>query len=152
MIRREMGPFAGTVAAIGVLAIIVILLAVLGLVVVKALANSPWGVFTLAATIPIALGMGLYCRFGSPNRVLGSVRGRRAAAARCHLGSAATSPRTPATAAWFTFPARDLALMLIAYGFLASVLPVWLLLAPRGLPLDVPESGHHRGAGEWASA
>jgi carbon starvation protein len=130
MIRREMGPFAGTVAAVGVLAIMVILLAVLGLVVVKALANSPWGVFTLAATIPIALGMGLYCRFGRPHQVLeASCVGVALLLLAIWAGGRVAAD--PALAAWFTFPARDLALMLIGYGFLASVLPVWLLLAPR---------------------
>ncbi|MEL0028741.1 MAG: carbon starvation CstA family protein, partial [Perlucidibaca sp.] len=69
MIRSELGPFAGTVAGIGILAIMIILLAVLGLVVVKALAHSPWGTFTVAATIPIAVFMGLYLRYLRPGRI-----------------------------------------------------------------------------------
>jgi carbon starvation protein len=130
MIRGEMGPFAGTIASIGVLAIMVILLAVLGLVVVKALANSPWGVFTIAASIPIALGMGVYCRFGRPHRVLEvSVVG--VALLLLAIWGGGRVAANPVLAAWFTLPARDLALLLMAYGFLASVLPVWLLLAPR---------------------
>jgi len=130
MIRRELGPFAGTVAAVGVLAIMVILLAVLGLVVVKALANSPWGVFTIAATIPIALCMGLCCRFGGAHQVL-EVSAVGVALLLAAIWAGGRVAADPAMAAWFTFPPRDLALMLIAYGFLASVLPVWLLLAPR---------------------
>jgi len=130
MIRREMGPFAGTVAAVGVLAIMVILLAVLGLVVVKALANSPWGVFTVAATIPIALCMGLYCRFGRPHQVL-EVSAAGVALLLAAIWAGGHVANDPTLSAWFTFTPRDLALMLIAYGFLASVLPVWLLLAPR---------------------
>jgi carbon starvation protein len=130
MVRSEMGPAAGLVASIGIALIMIILLAVLGLVVVKALAGSPWGTFTVMATIPIALLMGLYGRYFRPGRigemsligfvllVLAIVFGRNVA-------------ETPALAAIFTFKGSTLALLLMAYGFVAAVLPVWLILAPR---------------------
>jgi carbon starvation protein len=130
MIRAEMGPFAGTVASLGVLAIMVILLAVLALIVVKALANSPWGTFTIAATVPIALCMGLYGRFVRPQRVLEmSAAGVVALLVAIWIGGRVAAD--PVMAAWFTLAPATLALILMAYGFLASVLPVWLLLAPR---------------------
>jgi carbon starvation protein len=130
MIRGEMGPFAGTVASVGVLAIMVILLAVLALIVVKALANSPWGTFTVAATIPIALAMGLYSRYARPGRVLEmSVAGVALLLAAIWLGGQVAA--TPALAAWFTLSGPTLCVLLMGYGFLASVLPVWLVLAPR---------------------
>ena len=121
MIRTEMGAFAGTVASVGVLAIMVILLAVLALIVVKALANSPWGSFTVLATIPIALLMGLYGRFLRPHRVL--------LMAAIWLGGVVAAD--PAWAPRFTFSGTSWAFMLMGYGFVASVLPVWLILAPR---------------------
>jgi carbon starvation protein len=130
MIRTEMGSFAGTVASAGILAIMMILLAVLGLVVVKALANSPWGSFTVLATVPIAFAMGLYSRFLRPHRVLEmSAIGVALLFGAIWLGGVVAAD--PAWAAMFTFSARSLALMLIAYGFFASVLPVWAVLAPR---------------------
>jgi carbon starvation protein len=130
MIRAEMGNFAGTVASVGVLSIMVILLAVLALIVVKALANSPWGTFTVAATIPIAVLMGIYNRFIRPHRILEmSAAGVLLLLGAIWLGGIVAA--NPAAAAWFTFSAQTLAFMLIAYGFLASVLPVWLVLAPR---------------------
>ncbi|HEX5276381.1 MAG TPA: carbon starvation CstA family protein [Fluviicoccus sp.] len=130
MIRSELGPIPGTIAGIGILAIMVILLAVLALVVVKALAHSPWGTFTIAATIPIALFMGVYMRYIRPGRIgetsligfvllmLSIVLGGRVAA-------------DPVLGPLFTLKGETLALCLIGYGFVASVLPVWLLLAPR---------------------
>lgn len=130
MIRAEMGMFAGTVASVGVLLIMIILLAVLALIVVKALANSPWGLFTVAATIPIALVMGLYSRFLRPHRILEmSAAGVIALLGAIWLGGIVAA--TPAWAAAFSFSGTALALMLMAYGFFASVLPVWLVLAPR---------------------
>ncbi|MDO3675595.1 carbon starvation CstA family protein [Paenibacillus ehimensis] len=130
MIKEEIGPTAGVIAMIGILAIMVILLAVLALVVVKALIGSPWGMFTIAATIPIAVLMGIYMRFIRPGRVaeasliglvllLGSLVGGKYVA------------ESPMLAGLFTFNGETIALMLIAYGFIASALPVWLLLAPR---------------------
>jgi carbon starvation protein len=130
MIRTEMGAFAGIVASIGVLAIMVILLAVLALIVVKALANSPWGSFTVFATIPIALLMGLYGRFLRPHRVLEmSLIGFVLLMTSIWLGGVVAAD--PVWAARFTFSGTTWAFMLIAYGFIASVLPVWLILAPR---------------------
>ena len=130
MIRTEMGAFAGIVASIGILAIMVILLAVLALVVVKALAGSPWGSFTVFATVPIALLMGLYGRYLRPGRVLEmSVIGFVLLMVSLWLGGAVAAD--PVWAARFTFSGVSWAFMLMAYGFIASVLPVWLILAPR---------------------
>ena len=130
MIRSEMGNAAGITAMVGILAIMVILLAVLALVVVKALAVSPWGTFTVAMTIPIALLMGVYLRWLRPGRILEvSVLGLALLLLAIWVGGhVAHSPRW---APLFTFDGHALAWMLIAYGFVAAVLPVWLLLAPR---------------------
>ncbi len=130
MIRTEMGAFAGVIASVGILAIMVILLAVLGLVVVKALAGSPWGSFTVFATVPIALLMGLYGRFLRPGRVL-EMSGLGFVLLMAALWYGGVIASDPATARWFTYSGRAWALMLIGYGFVASVLPVWLILAPR---------------------
>src|ERR1700757_4642765 len=129
MIRSEMGPLAGTIAGIGVLLICVIILAVLALVVVNALKSSPWGTFTVACTIPIALIMGIYGRFVRPGRVgeMSAIGGLLLLAALLY---GRTVSETPALAHYFTFAGPGLALI-IGYGFTASVLPVWLLLAPR---------------------
>ncbi len=130
MIRTEMGVFAGTVASVGVLAIMVILLAVLALIVVKALAGSPWGIVTVFATIPIALFMGLYGRFLRPHRVLEmSLIGFVLLMGSIWVGGAVAA--SPAWAPMFTYSAESIAFMLIGYGFIAAVLPVWLILAPR---------------------
>jgi carbon starvation protein CstA len=130
IIRSEMGPVAGGIAMVGVLAIMIILLAVLALVVVKALAGSPWGTFTVFATIPIAILMGVYCRFIRPGRIaemsaIGFVLLMLAIIYGQSVGESA------ALAPLFTFKGETLALIIIGYGFVASVLPVWLLLAPR---------------------
>ncbi len=130
MARDEIGVFGGFAALGGVLLIMVILMAVLGLVIVNALKGSPWGTFTVGATIPIALLMGWYMRFVRPAKVIeATVWGLALVLAAVVAGrwvgeSAALAPL-------FTFNAKALALMIIAYGFAASVLPVWLLLAPR---------------------
>ena len=146
MIRGEMGPFAGTVASIGVLLIMIILLAVLALIVVKALANSPWGLFTVAATIPIALAMGLYARFLRPHRILEMSAAGRAASARRHL--ARRPGRGDTRLGGGLHLLRHIAaLMLMAYGFLASVLPVWLVLAPRDYLSTFLKIGTICGAG-----
>ncbi|WP_257449136.1 carbon starvation CstA family protein [Archangium lipolyticum] len=130
MVRMELGPAAGVVAMIGVLMIMMIILAVLALVVVKALAESPWGTFTVAMTIPIALLMGLYLRYLRPGRVLEvSVIGFVLLMLSIWLGGRVAE--NPTFAPLFTYDGKALAWMLIAYGFCASVLPVWLLLAPR---------------------
>jgi len=130
MVRSEIGAGAGVIAMIGVLAIMFIILAVLALVVVKALAQSPWGTFTVAMTIPIALVMGIYLRFLRPGRVLEvSAIGLVLLLLSIWLGGKVAAD--PAWAPLFTHDGKTLAWMLIAYGFCASVMPVWLLLAPR---------------------
>ncbi len=130
MLREELGPFPGIVAMIGVLVLMMIVLAVLALVVVKALTHSPWGTFTVAATIPIALLMGAYLRWFRPGRILEvSLIGLVLLLASIWFGKIVYD--TPALATLFDFDAKTLAWLLIAYGFCASVLPVWLLLAPR---------------------
>ena len=130
MLREELGPLAGVVAMFGLLALMMIVLAVLALVVVKALTHSPWGTFSVACTIPIALLMGVYLRWFRPGRILevsiiGMVLLISSIAYGAHIAA------TPDLAALFDFDAKALAWLLIAYGFFASVLPVWLLLAPR---------------------
>jgi carbon starvation protein len=130
MVKEEVNTFAGGLALVAILAIMVILLAVLGLVVVKALAESPWGVFTVGATLPIALFMGVYLRFIRAGRTLeGSLIGVVLLIGAVWGGQWVHSHETAAAA--FTFAAEPLAWGIIVYGFAASVLPVWLLLAPR---------------------
>jgi len=130
MIRSEMGPTAGGIALVGVLLIMIIILAILALVVVKALAGSPWGTFTVFSTVPIALIMGVYSRFIRPGRI-----GEMSLIGFVLLMSALvygqTVSQSPDWAPMFTFKGEQLALICIGYGFVASVLPVWLLLAPR---------------------
>ncbi len=128
--KEEVGPVAGFTGLFAIISILVILLAVIALVVTNALKASPWGTFTLAMTIPIALLMGVYLRFLRPGKVLEtSVLGFVLVMAAVVGGQYVA--RAPGLAALFTFDARHLALMIIAYGFAASVLPVWFLLAPR---------------------
>jgi carbon starvation protein len=130
MVRSEMGSVAGGVALVGVLLIMIILLAVLALVVVKALAASPWGTFTVFCTIPIALLMGVYSRYIRPGRIAEmSAIGFVLLLAALIYGR--TVSETPGLAVFFNLRGETLALMIIGYGFCASVLPVWLLLAPR---------------------
>ena len=130
MIRSEMGPVAGTIAGIGVLLICVIILAVLALVVVNALKASPWGTFTVSCTIPIAIIMGIYGRFIRPGRI-GEMSVIGVVLLLAALLYGRTVAETPSLAHYFTFAGPTLALLIIGYGFVASVLPVWLLLAPR---------------------
>ncbi|OZB61215.1 MAG: carbon starvation protein A [Lysobacterales bacterium 14-68-21] len=130
MLRDELGPLPGIVAMFGVLVLMMIVLAVLALVVVKALTHSPWGTFTVACTIPIALLMGAYLRWFRPGRILEvSLIGLVLLLGSIWLGKAVYD--SPVWGPMFDFDAKHLAWMLIAYGFCASVLPVWLLLAPR---------------------
>ncbi|SFS07222.1 carbon starvation protein [Dyella sp. OK004] len=130
MLRDELGPVAGVVAMFGVLVLMMIVLAVLALVVVKALTHSPWGTFTVACTIPIALLMGVYLRWFRPGKILEvSIIGLVLLLASIWFGAHVAA--SPSWAAAFDFDAKALAWLLIAYGFCASVLPVWLLLAPR---------------------
>ena len=130
MIRTEMGAVPGTIALVGVLMIMIILLAVLALVVVKALAESPWGTFTVAATIPIALLMGLYSRFLRPGRI-GEMSAIGFVLLMLAIMSGESVAHSPVWGPMFTLTGPTLALGLMAYGFIASVVPVWLLLAPR---------------------
>lgn len=130
MIRQELGPVPGIVASFGILMIMVILLAVLALVVVKALTNSPWGTFTIAATIPIALLMGLYSRFVRPGRI-GEVSVIGVLLLFFAIVYGGHVAQHPVLGPLFTLKGTTLAWALIIYGFIASVLPVWLLLAPR---------------------
>ena len=130
MAKQELGSFAGIIVMLGALGVMIIILAVLALVVVKALTNSPWGVFSIAATIPIALFMGIYMRYLRPGKIaevsiigfvlmmLGIIYGENIA-------------QHPYWGQLFTLSGTQLTWALIIYGFIASVLPVWLLLAPR---------------------
>ncbi|MEV0309819.1 carbon starvation CstA family protein [Nonomuraea fuscirosea] len=129
MAREEIGPVGGAAALIGVFAIMIILLAVLALVVVNALAQSPWGVFSIAMTIPIALFMGFYLRVLRPGKV---VETTLIGVALLILAIMAGGwVQESSWASFFTLSPSALALWLIAYGFVAAVLPVWMLLAPR---------------------
>jgi carbon starvation protein len=131
MVKEELDTTAGAIALAAILAIMIILLAVLALVVVKALAESPWGLFTVGATVPIAMFMGGYLRFVRVGKVM-----EASAIGVTLLLLAVWGGRliheSPRLAAVFGLPAIDLAWGVIAYGLAASVLPVWLLLAPRG--------------------
>jgi len=130
MIKVELGPVPGSLALVGVLAIMIIILAVLSLVVVKALTSSPWGVFTIAATMPIALLMGVYMRFIRPGRVgEASLFGVLLLLGALFYGQ--TVAHDPTLGPLFTMTGPQLAWALIIYGAVASSLPVWLMLAPR---------------------
>ncbi|HEX4485105.1 MAG TPA: carbon starvation CstA family protein [Terriglobales bacterium] len=130
MAREEVGRVGGLVAYVAIISIIVILLGVCALVVVNALKASPWGAFTIAMTIPIALLMGVYLRQIRPGKVFEtSILGFVLVLAAIWGGQWVS--QHPFYAGWFTFTAPALAVMIIVYGFLASALPVWLLLAPR---------------------
>ena len=130
MAREEIGKVGGLIALITVLMIMVVLLAVVGLVVVNALVGSPWGSFTIIATMPVALFMGLYLRFWRPGKVLEcSCIGFALVIASVFGGQWVAGNTT--LAPLFTFSAMTIAVSIIAYGFLASALPVWLILAPR---------------------
>src|SRR3989475_2248815 len=130
MAREEIGKVGGFTALLTVLFIMVILLAVVALVVVNALKGSPWGTFTIAATMPIAVLMGLYLRYWRPGKVLEcSVLGFILVVLGIFAGQwvSVSSSLAPV----FTLSGVALAIAVIVYGFLASALPVWLLLAPR---------------------
>ncbi|MFA0967274.1 carbon starvation CstA family protein [Pseudomonas amygdali] len=130
MVREEMGRIPGTIALFGCFLIMIIILAVLALIVVKALAESPWGMFTVMATIPIAMFMGIYMRYIRPGRIgeisiIGVI---------LLLGSIWVGGMVAADPTWgpmFTFTGVQITWMLVGYGFVAAMLPVWLLLAPR---------------------
>lgn len=130
MARQELGNFAGIITMLGALGVMIIILSALALVVVKALAESPWGLFSIAATIPIALFMGVYMRFLRPGKIaevslIGFVL---MMAAIIYGGNIAQHPYW---GPFFTLKGTSLTWVLVIYGFIASVLPVWLLLAPR---------------------
>ena len=130
MVREEMGKVPGTIALFGCFLIMIIILAVLALIVVKALAESPWGMFTVMATIPIAMFMGIYMRYIRPGRI-GEIS---VVGVLLLLGSIWLGGQIAASPEWapvFTFTGTQITWMLIGYGFVAAVLPVWLVLAPR---------------------
>ncbi len=130
MAKEEIGPVAGFTALIAVMGIMIVLIAVLALVVVNALKASPWGVVTLGLTIPTALLMGVYLRWVRPHRVLeASAIGIVFLLLSLFAGRWVAA--NPALAPAFTLSGRTLALLIMGYSFFASVLPVWLLLAPR---------------------
>src|SRR5258708_5399918 len=129
MVRDEVGPFAGLIAMVSIIAIMTLLLAVLALVVVNALAESPWGLFTIAATVPIAVAMGLMMRGGHGSR-LGWISAFGVVALLAAVWGGRYLPGT-ALEAWLTLSRPALSWWLMGYGVVAAVLPVWLLLAPR---------------------
>ncbi|VVD91700.1 carbon starvation CstA family protein [Pandoraea soli] len=130
LVKSELGMIPGVIALFGAFLIMIIILAVLALIVVKALAGSPWGTFTVGLTIPIALFMGVYTRYIRPGRIGEvSIIGFVMLMAAIFFGQNVHDSAT--FAPLFTFDGKQLTWMLIGYGFVASVLPVWLLLAPR---------------------
>ena len=130
MARDEIGKVGGFTALLTVLLIMIILLAVVGLVVVNALKGSPWGTFTIAATMPIAIFMGLYLRYWRPGKVLECSAIGFVLVILSIFGGQAVA-QSPTFAPWFTLSAIALAIATILYGFFSSALPVWLLLVPR---------------------
>ena len=130
LVKSELGAVPGVIALFGTFMIMVIILAVLSLIVVKALTGSPWGTFTVMATIPIALLMGVYSRYLRPGRIgeMSVIGFILLMASIVYGGDIAASP---VWGPFFTFDGKQLTWMLVGYGFVASVLPVWLLLAPR---------------------
>ncbi len=130
MARQEIGKVGGIVSLVTVFLIMVVLLAVVGLVVVNALKGSPWGTFTIAMTMPIALAMGIYLRYVRPGKVLECSAAGFVLLLLAIYGGKLVS-QSPAMSNAFTLGGIALAVCIIIYGFLASALPVWLLLAPR---------------------
>jgi carbon starvation protein len=130
LIKQEMGTVPGLIALFGAFMIMIIILAVLALIVVKALADSPWGTFTVAATIPVALFMGVYLRFIRPGRI-GEVSVIGFVLLMLAIVGGQWVHESPVWAPLFTYDGKALTWMLIGYGFVAASIPVWLLLAPR---------------------
>lgn len=130
LIRMEMGAVAGTIALFGAFMIMVIILAVLALIVVRALAESPWGLFTVAATVPLAMLMGGYTRWVRPGKI-GEVSIIGFIGLILAIVYGQSIAQSAVLAPLFTFTPVQLCFLLIGYGAVASVLPVWLLLAPR---------------------
>ena len=130
LIKSELGTVPGVIALFGCFMIMIIILAVLALIVVKALAHSPWGTFTVAATIPIAFFMGIYMRYIRPGRIGEiSLIGFVLLMLAIYFGGVVS--RSPELSAMLSFDGKQLTWALVIYGFIAAVLPVWLLLAPR---------------------
>jgi carbon starvation protein len=130
LIKSELGVIPGVIALFGCFMIMIIILAVLALIVVKALTHSPWGTFTVAATIPIALLMGIYMRYIRPGRIGEiSLIGFILLMAAIYLGGVVATH--PGWSSWFDLSGTQLTWALVIYGFIAAVIPVWLLLAPR---------------------
>ena len=130
LVREEMGRIPGTIALFGAFLIMIIILAVLAMIVVKALAESPWGMFTVMATLPIAVMMGVYMRYIRPGKIGEiSVVGLILLLAAIWYGGVIAAD--PVWGPRFTFTGIQITWMLIGYGFVAAVLPVWLVLAPR---------------------
>ncbi|GAA5110422.1 pyruvate/proton symporter BtsT [Orbus sasakiae] len=130
MIKQEMGQIPGTIALFGCFLIMLIILAVLALIVVKALAESPWGVFTVCSTVPIALFMGIYMRFIRPGRVLEvSVIGIVLLVLSIWFGGVIA--HDPYWGPALTFKDTTITYVLVGYAFISALLPVWLILAPR---------------------
>ncbi|SDQ50166.1 carbon starvation CstA family protein [Pseudoxanthomonas sp. CF125] len=130
LVREEMGKIPGTIALFGAFLIMIIILAVLAMIVVKALAESPWGMFTVMATIPIAVLMGVYMRYIRPGKIGEiSIVGIALLLFSIWLGGKVGAHPTWGPA--FTFTGTQITWMLVGYGFVAAVLPVWLILAPR---------------------
>ncbi|MGL4860263.1 MAG: carbon starvation CstA family protein [Enterobacteriaceae bacterium] len=130
LIKQELGNIPGVIALFGTFMIMIIILAVLALIVVKALTHSPWGTFTVAATMPIALFMGIYLRYLRPGKIgeISIIGFVLMMAAIVYGGDIA---RNPELAPWFDLDGKQLTWGLIIYGSIAAILPVWLLLAPR---------------------
>ncbi|WP_426143511.1 carbon starvation CstA family protein [Pseudomonas sp. DWP3-1-2] len=130
MVREEMGRIPGTIALFGCFLIMIIILAVLALIVVKALAESPWGMFTVLATIPTAMFMGIYMRYIRPGRI-GEISVIGVVLLLLSIWVGGMVAASPEWAPMFTFTGVQITWMLVGYGFVAAMLPVWLLLAPR---------------------
>ncbi len=130
LIKQELGAVPGVIALFGTFMIMIIILAVLALIVVKALTNSPWGAFTVAFTIPLALFMGIYLRFIRPGKI-GEVSIIGFVLLMAGIIFGGDVARSPALAPFFTLDGKQLTWALVVYGGVASILPVWLLLAPR---------------------
>ncbi|MDR7332255.1 carbon starvation CstA family protein [Roseateles asaccharophilus] len=130
LVKQEMGTIPGLIALFGAFMIMIIILAVLALIVVKALAESPWGAFTVAATIPVALFMGVYLRFIRPGRI-GEVSVIGFVLLMAAIFGGQWVAEHPTLSHMFTFTPVQLVWALIGYGFVAACIPVWLLLAPR---------------------
>ncbi|MFG6428462.1 carbon starvation CstA family protein [Roseateles sp. LYH14W] len=130
LVKQEMGTVPGLIALFGAFMIMIIILAVLALIVVKALADSPWGLFTVAATIPVALFMGVYLRYLRPGRI-GEVSAIGFVLLMASIFGGQWVSESATLAPIFTLEPTTLVWLLVGYGFVAASIPVWLLLAPR---------------------